>query len=151
MKENKTHPVLPSDFHDRSPQEKRAFLENVADTIRDDRPVNRPLSDDEKTQLRYDLQQVTIRLRDIEAEYKDVQKDYREQINELKESIGDIISQLKQGFEEVHGTTYEIRDYDNERVFVLMSDGTEVDNRPLLPNERQHTIQTDLRKIHGGE
>lgn len=127
--------------------EKKRYLEANADRVREGRTVPRPLDDGEKARLRFDLQNVSIELSNIQKEYKEVQKEFREKINDMKESVESILSQLKQGFEEVTGTTYEIRDYEGERVYEILEDGTQVDNRPMLPDERQSTVQSEMRKV----
>lgn len=141
------HPMLPADWEHRSPIEKKRYLEANADKIKDNQLVRRPLEDGEKETLRYQLQEESIKLSDKEKQYKEVQKEWREEINEVKEEVADILSSLKQGFDEVTGTTYDLRDHDEGRVYIFMADGTEIDNRPMLPDERQSTIQSNMRKL----
>lgn len=140
-------PMLPDDWAHRSVMEKQNYLEANADKIKADQPVRRPLDDDEKETMRYRLQEESIKLSDKEKAYKEVQKEWREEINELKETVAEIISSLKKGFEEVSGTTYDLRDQKEGRVYVYMADGTLIDNRRMLPDERQSTIQSGMRSV----
>lgn len=141
------NPVLPNDWEERTIMQKQRYLEANADKIKSDQVVRRPLDDDEKESMRYNLQEESIKLSDKEAQYKEVQKQWREDINESKEAVSNILESLKRGYEEVTGTTYDIRDHDEGRVYVFMADGTIIDNRRMLPDEKQQTIQSNMRKI----
>lgn len=147
MSNKHTHPVLPDDWDVRSDMEKRNYLSANADKIRKEDNVRRPLSDEEIETLRYKLEQVSIDLKDEQEEYDEVKSDYRERINDMKDTLNEIVEALEKGFEKVVGDVYEVRDHENERVYSFMGDGTEVDNRKMLPDERQQTLQGGMRKV----
>lgn len=141
------HPVLPSDFDQKSFMEKKRYLESNADRIQKDQTVLQPIADAEKQRLRFKLQELSISLSDKQKKYKKVQQEWRDDINEVKEALGLIIDQLKTGHKEVEGDLYEIRDYENERVHIFTAEGIQVDDRRMLPDERQGTMQSEMRKI----
>jgi len=141
------HPVLPDDWNVRSDMEKRNYLSANADHIRRSDNVNRPLSDDELESLRFKLQKVSIELKDEQEEYDEVKSDYRERINDIKDSLNEIVSALEKGFEKVTGDVFEIRDHENDQVYEFMGDGMQIKKRRMLPNERQQTIQSGMRKV----
>lgn len=147
MSNKPQHPVLPDDWHVRNDMERRNYLSANADKVRKSDNVRRPLSDDENETLRFKLQKLSIDLRDLQEEYDEVKKGYREEINDLKERLDDIVSALEKGFEKVKGDVFELRDYENEQVYEFMGDGTEINSRKMLPNERQQTVQSGMRKV----
>lgn len=151
MSTQDNHPVLPKDFYDRSPIERRQFLENAADRIDQSDRVQRALSDEEIEELRFRLQRQSIELKDLQEEYDELKSAYREQINDQKASRDQIVSKLKRGIEEVSGTTMTFFDQENGRAYKFLPDGTQVDDRPLMPSERQTSLQGQMRKVESGD
>lgn len=139
--------MLPDDWKSRTAMEKRNYLSANADKVRKDDSVQRPLSDEEIETLRFKLQKVNIKLKNEQEEYDEVKQKYRERLNDIKDHLSEIVEALEKGFEKVVGDVFEIRDHDEQRVYAFMADGTEVDNRKMLPNERQQTVQGSMRKV----
>lgn len=144
---NDQHHLLPADFTTRTPSEKERYLEASADKVIRDETIRLPLSDEKKESLRFRLEKASIKLTDAVDEYDEVKKYHRDVIKDLKDNLAEILAQLRTGVEQIQGNKYEIRDYDSGRVTVFAADGTEIESRPMLPEERQSTINSSMRKV----
>jgi predicted transcriptional regulator len=143
----KTHTLLPADFHARSLVDRKRYLDSAADKVIHNETDRKPLSDEQIETLRFDLEKLSIKLADLNEQYDDVKKQWRDDIKEAKENVEEVLTQLRAGMETVRGTVYEIRDYETNRVFRFFEDGSELGDRPMLPEERQQTIQSDMRRV----
>lgn len=141
------NPLLPEDFSEWHPAEQRAYLRENADNIKQDR-VRRPLSPEQISDAEKKLAMKSLELRKQQAEYDRVKKQWRDEtIDPLKEDVEALLDTLENKAEIVYDQVYYIRDYENEMVYGLLYDGTQVDRRPMLNEEKQSTIQSAVRKV----
>lgn len=144
---NQNNPLLPSDFSEWSTMEQRSYLRENADNIRQEQ-VRRPLSQEEISDAEKKLALKSLELRKTQQQYDKVKEEWREEkINPLKSNVEELLDTLENKAEIVDGEVYYIRDHQNEMVYGFLPNGQEVDRRPMLNEEKQTTIHSNMRKV----
>lgn len=138
--------LLPEDWNNKTDMERTAWLENVSDKIERGKMVNKPLSPEEVTDLRDDLESVSTKLYDLQDKYSDIKKEYNAEIKELKETVKTVVNALRYNYKRIESDTYHIRDYDNGMLYELAPDGSKVSERRLTPDEMQSTVHGAQRE-----
>lgn len=145
---NQLNHMLPGDFSSWHPAEKRQFLRDNADEIKHDQ-VRKPLSPDQINDAEKKLAIKALELRKKQAQYDRVKEEWREEtIKPLKAEVETLLDTLEEKAELVEDDVFYLRDYENEMVYGLMADGSEVDRRPMLNEEKQQTVQSGMRAVN---
>lgn len=98
----------------------------------------------ETNEKRKELADVSITLRDLEDELSSIRESYKARMKPIQEEINAIISKLKQGGDYVSGDCYKFIDESEGMVGIYSPEGYLVENRPILPEERQMSIFRNL-------
>lgn len=143
----KKYDFLPDNFFELPVGERRQILLANADDVEEE-TFHKPLAHDERVHLKDTLSEVSIRLSNKQAEYDKIKEEWREEIiKPLKSQRDETIEKLKTGTEQVTDKVVYFRDHDAGRVVKMATDGTEIESRPMRPNERQTTMQSNIRNI----
>lgn len=98
----------------------------------------------ETNEKRKELADVSITLRDLEDELSSIRESYKARMKPIQEEINAIITKLKQGGDYVSGDCYKFIDESEGMVGIYSPEGYLVENRPILPDERQMSIFRNL-------
>lgn len=98
----------------------------------------------ETNEKRKELADVSITLRDLEDELSSIRESYKARMKPIQEEINAIIAKLKQGGDYVSGDCYKFIDESEGMVGIYSPEGYLVENRPILPEERQMSIFRNL-------
>ena len=96
--------------------------------------------------LRAELANVSIQLGTIQEELDRIKSDYKGKLKPLQERIDKILYNLKNGGEYVRGECYKFIDQEEERVGWYTPDGYLLEERPITQEERQRTVQMEIRR-----
>ena len=129
-------------------EDRAAFLENVAVEITN-MPYNRPLSEEEIENVRFNLERDAIALSDKEAEFAALKAERTSEIKAVKTRIAEYVQSLRSRSETCTGNVYSIADQVGMRMYFVTPDGTIINQRPLLQHERQTNMFTLKSGTHG--
>lgn len=128
------------------PVEQRAqILKDSCDKI-EERSYLSKYDQEETNLLRAELANVSIQLGTIQEELDGIKSDYKGKLKPLQERIDKILYNLKNGGEYVRGECYKFIDQEEERVGWYTPDGYLLEERPITQEERQRTIQMEIRR-----
>lgn len=132
--------------------ERYNFLRDNCDCI-EELDYTKELGKDRRDELKETLVDKNIQLRDVRADkraadeiYKEQDKAYKNQIKHLEEENGDIAKTLKEKAEFVRENCFKFIDEQTKSVGYYDSEGVLRYTRPLRPDERQGTIQMQMRR-----
>lgn len=129
-----------------TPIEQRAqILKDSCDKI-EERSYLSKYDQEETNLLRAELATVSIQLGTIQEELDGIKSDYKGKLKPLQERIDKILYNLKNGGEYVKGECYKFIDQEEERVGWYTPDGYLLEERPITQEERQKTIQMEVRR-----
>lgn len=128
-----------------SDQERADFF-GINSTEVKDLTYMKPLTEEELNIRRDDLAQAAMQKSVLEDELAQVKKDYKDKIDPLTKSFSENLKAIKLKATEVTGPTHKIPDYENHAMHFVAPDGTVVNSRPMLPEERQYTIMRELKQ-----
>ena len=132
--------ILPADFYNKPLGTRKEFLEANADQIARNVPVIRPIKGEDKERLKEAYIRLSLKLANLQAEYDEIKEKWKETLDPVKKEVKDHLEKLNTGIEQLKDDTYDIRDHDNGRVYTLLATGEVIDDRRMLPHERQNTI-----------
>jgi hypothetical protein len=128
------------------PVEQRAqILKDSCDKI-EERSYLSKYDQEETNLLRAELANVSIQLGTIQEELDGIKSDYKGKLKPLQERIDKILYNLKNGGEYVRGECYKFIDQEEERVGWYTPDGYLLEERPITQEERQRTVQMEIRR-----
>jgi hypothetical protein len=128
------------------PVEQRAqILKDSCDKI-EERSYLSKYDQEETNLLRAELANVSIQLGTIQEELDRIKSDYKGKLKPLQERIDKILYNLKNGGEYVRGECYKFIDQEEERVGWYTPDGYLLEERPITQEERQRTVQMEIRR-----
>lgn len=129
-----------------TPIEQRAqILKDSCDKI-EERSYLSKFDQEETNLLRAELATVSIQLGTIQEELDGIKSDYKGRLKPLQERIDKILYSLKNGGEYVKGECYKFIDQEEERVGWYTPDGYLLEERPITQEERQRTVQMEIRR-----
>jgi hypothetical protein len=129
-----------------TPIEQRAqILKDSCDKI-EERSYLSKYDQEETNLLRAELANVSIQLGTIQEELDGIKSDYKGKLKPLQERIDKILYNLKNGGEYVRGECYKFIDQEEERVGWYTPDGYLLEERPITQEERQRTVQMEIRR-----
>lgn len=128
------------------PVEQRAqILKDSCDKI-EERSYLSKYDQEETNLLRAELANVSIQLGTIQEELDGIKSDYKGKLKPLQERIDKILYNLKNGGEYVRGECCKFIDQEEERVGWYTPDGYLLEERPITQEERQRTVQMEIRR-----
>lgn len=129
-----------------TPIEQRAqILKDSCDKI-EERSYLSKYDQEETNLLRAELANVSIQLGTIQEELDGIKSDYKGKLKPLQERIDKILYNLKNGGEYVRGECYKFIDQEEERVGWYTPEGYLLEERPITQEERQRTVQMEIRR-----
>lgn len=96
--------------------------------------------------LRAELADVSILLGNLEEEFAAKKEEYKGKVKPVQERIAKILNNLKNGGEYIKGEVYKFIFEDEGRVAWYTPDGYLLEARPITSEERQKTIQMEIRR-----
>lgn len=132
--------------------EREDILRNSCDAV-EVLDFTKELSKEKREELKETLVDKNIQLRDVRADkrmadeiYKEQDKAYKNQIKHLEEENGEISKTLKEKAEFVSEDCFKFIDDETRTVGYYDRDGVLRYTRPIRPEERQSTLQMQLRR-----
>lgn len=130
-----------------SAQDRRDFLDTYSTEVKD-QTYMRALSLEELNIKKDELAQAAMQKSVLLDELSEVKKSYKDRIEPLTKQFSVNLRTIKQKAVEVTGPAHKIPDYDNQCIHFVAQDGTIISTRPMLPEERQFTIQQQIAKAN---
>lgn len=118
----------------------RNTLESIASVVTKE-SYTKLLSDDEITERRKNLADVSIEINDIEEEKKKVMDEFKLRLKKPIEIKKELLNAIKHKAEQRNGNLFHIDDQENGFMYIFDEEGVCVDSRPLRPTERQIKIK----------
>lgn len=128
-----------------SVEQRAQILKDSCDKI-EERSYLSKYDQEETNLLRAELANVSIQLGTIHEELDGIKSDYKGKLKPLQERIDKILYNLKNGGEYVRGECYKFIDQEEERVGWYTPDGYLLEERPITQEERQRTVQMEIRR-----
>lgn len=111
-----------------------------------DQTYMRPLVKEE-LDIKYDeLAQAAMKKSILEDELKEIKLEHKAMIDPVIKEFQERLREIKLRAVEVTGPAHKIPDYDNQMMHFIAIDGTVINSRPMLPEERQFTIHPQLKQ-----
>jgi hypothetical protein len=106
----------------------------------------RPLSPEEIEEMRIELADQAIELKSMEDELKDIKDAFKIKMKPNKNRVGILLTLLSQKAEAVTEECHVIFEHDHGIAEYYNSFGVKVGSRPLLKDERNPNLLSELRK-----
>jgi hypothetical protein len=117
---------------------------NLADKV-EKYSYMRPLTTEEMDEMRVELAEKAIDLNALEVELKGIKDEYKERMKPSSKRFGLILTLLEQKAEPMNKECYFTFDQKIGMAIICDEEGVEVGRRPLMADERQTSIFTELR------
>ncbi len=128
-----------------SEQDRKDFFDSYS-TETKDQTYMRPLVKEE-LDIKYDeLAQAAMKKSILEDELKEIKMEHKAMIDPVIKQFSERLREIKQRAVEVTGPAHKIPDYDNQMIHFIAIDGTVINSRPMLTEERQFTIHPQLKQ-----
>jgi len=118
----------------------RNTLESIASVVTKESYIKK-LSDNEITEKRKSLSDVSIDINDIEEEKKEIMDEFKLRLKEPMAEKKQLLNAIKHKAEERTGNLFHIDDQENGFMYIFDEEGICIDSRPLRPTERQTKIK----------
>jgi hypothetical protein len=128
-----------------SPEDRKDFFESYS-VEQKEQTYMRPLKKDELDIKHEELSQAAMKRAILEEELAEYKKDHKAMIDPVIKEFKNRLTEIKQRAVEVNGLAHKIPDYDNQMIHYIAIDGTVINSRPMLPEERQYTISHQITK-----
>lgn len=132
--------------------ERENFLRDNCDGV-EELDYTKELSKDRREELKETLVDKNVQLRDVKADkraadeiYKEQDKGYKNQIKHLESENEEIAKTLKEKAEYVRENCFKIVDDETRTVGYYDREGVLRYTRPVRPEERQSTLQMQIRR-----
>lgn len=142
--------VLGQEYTDK--EDRYNFLRDNCDCI-EELDYTKELSKDRREELKETLVDKNVQLRDVKADkrsadeiYKEQDKGYKNQIKHLESENEDIAKTLKEKAEFVSEDCFKFIDEETRTVGYYDHEGVLRYTRPIRPEERQKTLQMQMRR-----
>lgn len=127
-------------LHEMKPDDRRDFLEaNAAKTL-PPQSYLKPMTEGELRQAQEDLATISIDKAVLEDELAKIKEEYKLKLKPLASQFSQKLLSIKMKAHEKNGPVHLIPDYDNFYMHTIADDGTYINGRMMLPEERQMTI-----------
>lgn len=126
-------------FQTEKPAERKSMLEANAYAV-EEQLVRKAFTKEELDNFKEELSQCSIDLKNKQATAKKQMQEIRETLRIAEEARKDRVSKLQTGFEESLQQVYLFDDQKRRKMIVYDQFGEVVNERPLLPRERQTSI-----------
>lgn len=117
-------------------REREGFLRDNCDDT-ETMSYMKHFTEEEIGEMKSRLSTVSIEMNDIEEEKKDAAALFKARMDPFKVEKKELLSHIKQKAVLVKEECYKFVDYEEGRVYFYNAIGEVVDNRPILPSERQ--------------
>lgn len=132
-------------FQDLTPAERIEMLDAQADEVTEEMYL-RPYDNSELVEKREEYVKLSIEMANIKAEEDEVRAEFKERKDPITKQMNTLLSNIRQGGENVRGKLYKIVDQDERVTGFYDEDGTCVNQRKALPSElNAPTIFSGLR------
>lgn len=128
-----------------SEQDRKEFFDSYSIETKE-QTYMRPLQKEELDIKHDELAQAAMKKSILEEELKEIKKEHKAQIDPVIKEFSDRLREIKQRAVEVTGPAHKIPDYDNQMMHFIATDGTVINSRPMLPEERQFTIHPQFKQ-----
>lgn len=139
--------MFPADFKHLPPAKKRQFLDANADETKHNELIVKQIDDNQRQAFKERYVENQIKLAIMKDKKKAMMDEHEERMKPHKEAVKNLESVLRNGVEEIETDVFLFRDHENERVYTVLPSGEIVDDRRMLPHERQSTIQGSMRSV----
>lgn len=136
--------TLLENLKNQNSQARKDFFEAYA-TKTQTQSYLRPLTESQLAQAREDFAQLAIDKAKIDDDFSKVKEEFKNQLKPLASKISYKLQAIKTKAEEVNGPVHNIPDYDNHKIYTIADDGTLLGSRMMLPEERQMSINRQLK------
>jgi len=107
-----------------------------------ERNYSKILTDEELTQKKNELSEISIKIADLEAERKRLMDEYKSKLEQPKLELNVLIDTVKHKTEYVFGTNWLVDDQESKTMYFLDEKGIIVEKRPLFNKERQTKLKS---------
>lgn len=105
----------------------------------------KPMSEAELRQAQEDFAQLAIDKAKIDDDFSQIKEEFKSRLKPLNSKIGQKLQHIRIKAQEMNGPVHQIPDYDNFYMHTVADDGTYINGRMMLPEERQMTITHTLK------
>jgi hypothetical protein len=131
-------------YQDVVPEEREATLRQNAYEVKHSFPYRRHFSEDEVAEFNKDFVKDSVKLNNLASEYSAEISRMKKELKEKETLLMRTLNIIDRGYEDTEGTVYLFDDQEKGRMYVYDEKGELVDDRMLLPGERQLSI---MRKV----
>ena len=128
-----------------NPSDRIKFLKDNCDVI-EELGYTKQYDNEKIEELKDQLVETSIQMRDVKADKKDATKMYNEQIKQLEERSEEVTKGLKEKAEFVNETCYRFLDQETRTVGFYSAEGLLVLQRPARPEEMQTSIKMEYQR-----
>ena len=128
-----------------NPSDRIKFLKDNCDVI-EELGYTKQYDNEKIEELKDQLVDTSIQMRDVKADKKDATKMYNEQIKQLEERSEEVTKGLKEKAEFVNETCYRFLDQETREVGFYNTEGLLVLQRPARPEEMQTSIKMEYQR-----
>jgi len=122
-------------------QERLQYLHDSADEILENEEYTRPLTEDELMEAKDKLSKIFIKKSALEREKKEEMKAFNEDIKSHEKSLAEESDKVKTGFLTTTGRIYELKEYEEQKIYRFDQSGELIGTRPFTAADRQHRIR----------
>jgi transposase len=128
-----------------SESDRNEFFETYS-TEKKEQTYMKPLKKEELDIKHDELAQTAMKKAMLEEELREIKKEHKAQIDPVVKQFSNLLMEIKQRAVEITGPAHKIPDYDNQMMHFVAVDGTVINSRPMLPEERQFTIHSQFKQ-----
>ena len=128
-----------------NPSDRIKFLKDNCDVI-EELGYTKQYDNEKIEELKDQLVDTSIQMRDVKADKKDATKMYNEQIKQLEERSEEVTKGLKEKAEFVNEQCYRFLDQETREVGFYSAEGLLVLQRPARPEEMQTSIKMQYQR-----
>ena len=128
-----------------NPSDRIKFLKDNCDVI-EELGYTKQFDNEKIEELKDQLVDTSIQMRDVKADKKDATKMYNEQIKQLEERSEEVTKGLKEKAEFVNEPCYRFLDEEDRTVGFYNAEGLLVLQRPARPEEMQTTFKMEYQR-----
>jgi ribonucleotide reductase alpha subunit len=126
-----------SPFKNMPPAERSKMLHDNAYAVKEGEMYQKPLNEEEKLEYQKMLVDTTISIQRDDEKLKEIRKEYKTRIKDNEKLRNEAAQAVQYGSITTTGTVYMMDDQEAGMMEIYAEDGTLVNKRPLLPDERQ--------------
>lgn len=120
-------------------EQREQVLRDSCDQIIE-RSYTRKFTQDEVSERKTKLAELSIELRGQMEEFQNVKAEYKAKMKPIQEKLSKTIDEIKVGSEYIHGDCFKFIDEENRVAGIYAPDGQLIEERPLTSEEKQRTL-----------